>query len=148
MPFLTVESKSSGARTALPENRLQFYLFSYPIAELMNHQCDRFIYITVEELDAENLAGRKVADLRHGKPGHNKIMVPASASAAFPSDCSARSSRRVSPSKPPLLSVSSVAQRDALALVPIQALFARKRTRRLAPRREARRVFCYLPSTS
>ena len=56
MPFLTVESKSSGARTALPENRLQFYLFSYPIAELMNHQCDRFIDIAIEEPDSENLA--------------------------------------------------------------------------------------------
>jgi hypothetical protein len=56
MPSLTVESKSSAACTALPENRLQFYLFSYPIAELMNHQCDRFIDIAIEEPDSENLA--------------------------------------------------------------------------------------------
>jgi hypothetical protein len=58
MPFPMVKSKSSGACTALPENRLQFYLFSYPIAELTNHQCDRFIDIAVEEPEAENLLSR------------------------------------------------------------------------------------------
>ena len=34
---------------------------------------DRFIDIAVEKSNAENLAGRKVADVRHGKPSHEAV---------------------------------------------------------------------------
>src|SRR5437867_4579087 len=75
-------------------------------------------------------------------------MVPASSSAAAPTESSGHSSSFGSPLEPPLLFVSSAVQRDALVLVRTRVLFARTRTRRPAPRREAPGVSCCLPSTS